>query len=231
MAAILAYGTDAAPPLESTVLDRWGAALSHRSAAELWRLLPPADGPVDVSVPSDGGRRKRSGIRLHRCSTLLPASVTSQQGIPVTTPASTIADLRPVTSQRELRRAIRQAEVLGLTTGAEAITARTRSDLELAFRRLCRRHRLPAPEVNVRIGPMEVDFLWRDQRLVVETDGYRYHRGKEAFENDRDRDLRLRALGFEVVRLSEQQVADEPTQAAAVLRKLLSEQRMAGRRH
>jgi very-short-patch-repair endonuclease len=148
--------------------------------------------------------------------------VTSQQGIQVTTPARTIADLRRVTSQRELRRAIRQAEVLGLPTGAEAITERTRSDLELTFRRLCQRHGLPAPEVNVLIGSMEVDFLWRDRRLVVETDGYRYHRGRTAFENDRDRDLRLRSLSFDVIRLSEQQVADEPERVFDLLRELLS---------
>lgn len=117
--------------------------------------------------------------------------------------------------------------MLGLATGAGAFTERTRSDLELAFRRLCRRHDLPAPEVNVLIDTMEVDFLWRNHRLVVETDGYRYHRGRTAFENDRDRDLRLRSLGFNVIRLSEKQVADEPERLLDVLRELLSDR--AGR--
>lgn len=43
-----------------------GAVLSHRSAAALWGLLDPVDGPVEVSVPSAGGRERRQGIRVHR---------------------------------------------------------------------------------------------------------------------------------------------------------------------
>ena len=54
----------------------------------------------------------------------------------------------------------------------------------------------------MRIGRYEVDFLWRPQRLVVETDGYRYHRGHQAFEDDHERDLELRALGYDVRRFS-----------------------------
>jgi len=94
---------------------------------------------------------------------------------------------------------------------------RSRSDLERDFLRLCRRSRLPLPEVNVRIGSYLVDFLWRERRLVVETDGYLYHRGKAAFQDDRSRDLELRRLGFEVIRLSERQVEEEPNRVAETL--------------
>jgi very-short-patch-repair endonuclease len=209
-----------------TILAHWGAALSHRSAAVLWGMLPSADGPVDVSVPGYGGRAKRRGIRLHRSQTLLSAAVTLRTGIPVTTPARTIADLRRTVSAhgkqglispRELRRAIRQANVLGLPVGDEEKRDRTRSDLERDFLRLCRRHRLPAPEVNVRIGRHLVDFLWRDRMLVVETDGYRYHRGRAAFEDDRTGDLSLRAMGYDVLRLADRQLTEEPAQIAQVL--------------
>jgi very-short-patch-repair endonuclease len=214
-----------------TVLDHWGAALSHRTAACLWALLPASGGPVDVSVPGDGGKRGRRGIRLHRCPTLSPAVVALHNGIPVTSPARTIADLRRVASARgkrglisprELRRAIRQADVLGLPLDPEANRDRTRSDLERAFLRLCRRNCLPTPEVNVRIGRHLVDFLWRDRRLVVETDGYRYHRGRAAFEDDRARDLALRALGCEVLRLSDRQLREEPESIAGVLKARLA---------
>ena len=74
----------------------------------------------------------------------------------------------------------------------------------------------------MRIDSFLVDFLWRDRRLVVETDGYRYHRGRAAFEDDRERDLKLRSLGYEVVRLSYRQVADEPERIAQTLRDLLA---------
>jgi very-short-patch-repair endonuclease len=116
----------------------------------------------------------------------------------------------------ELRKAVRQASVIGLPVGDEG-GDRTRSDLERDFLRLCRRHRLPKPEVNVRIGPYLVDFLWRDRRFVVETDSYLYHRGSEAFQEDHRRDLELMRLGFEVLRLSERQLEVESERAAGVL--------------
>lgn len=94
---------------------------------------------------------------------------------------------------------------------------RTRSDLELDFLRLCRRHGLPTPEVNVPIDRYLVDFLWRDRSLIVETDSYVYHRGEEAFQDDHARDLELKNLGFEVVRLSERQINEEAGRVAEIL--------------
>jgi very-short-patch-repair endonuclease len=213
------------------ILDRWGVALSHRSAAGLWAMLPPDDGPVEVSVAGGGGRRRRKGIRVHRYRSLLPADVTLHRGIPVTKPARTVSDLRRgsskggrqrVVTSKELRRALRQASVLGLSIDPEDDLDRTRSELERDFLRLCRRHDLPPPEVNVRIGSHLVDFLWPEHRLVVETDGYRYHRGRVAFEDDRARDLDLRAMGYEVVRLSFRQVMDEPRRVALLLNRLIA---------
>ncbi len=194
-----------------------GAVVSHRDAATLWRLLPAAPGPVDIALPSRGGRRRRAGIKVHRCATLTPDKVTRHRGIPVTKPARTLSDLRHVLPPAELRRAIRQAEMLGLPLGPHAEGDRTRSELERLFLRLCRRHGLQMPEVNARVGPLTVDFLWRDRQLVVETDGYRYHRGRAAFEDDHERDLKLRERGFEVVRLTYRQVVEEPKRVAAIL--------------
>jgi very-short-patch-repair endonuclease len=147
--------------------------------------------------------------------------VTRRHGIPVTKPAQTISDLRGRVSEKELRRAIRQADVLGLPIDPDIEHDRTRSDLERDFLRLCRRHRLPAPEVNVRIGSREVDFLWREARLVVETDGYRYHRGRQAFEDDRARDLDLRSQGYDVLHFSYRQVTEEPERVGTVVRDAL----------
>jgi len=222
-AAVLAVGRRSARG--NSVLDHWGAAVSHRSAAFLWGLLPIAEGPTDIIVAGGGGRAKRRGVRVHRSDSLLLAQVTLRRGIPVTTPARTIADLRRAlsvgwagsVSARELRKAIRQANVIGLPTGDEGGGDRTRSDLERDFLLLCRRHRLPRPEVNVRIGPYLVDFLWRDRRFVVETDSYLYHRGKAAFQDDHSRDLELMRLGYEVLRLSERQLESESERAAGVL--------------
>jgi very-short-patch-repair endonuclease len=137
----------------------------------------------------------------------------------------TIADLRRAISVgrvgaisgSELRKAIRQANVVGLPIGDEDAADRTRSDLEGAFLAICRRRRLSLPDVNVRIGPFLVDFLWREERLIVETDSYRYHRGRAAFQADRGRELELMRLGYDVLRLSEAQIDETPKDVGEVL--------------
>jgi very-short-patch-repair endonuclease len=74
----------------------------------------------------------------------------------------------------------------------------------------------------VRAGRWTVDFLWRERRLVVETGTYRYHGGEVAFEDDHDRELGLRALGFDVVHLTGRQLANEEERVAVYLRGRLS---------
>ena len=223
LAAVLALG--GGPRGGGAVLEYWGAAVSHRSALSLWSLLPVSQAPVDVIVGGHGGRARREGIRVHRSLSLGPRDVTLHRGIPVTTPKRTIADLREAISTRrrgaiashELRKAIRQANVLGLPIGPRDAKVRTRSDLEGDFLRLCRHYRLPLPEVNVRVGPYLVDFLWRERRFVVETDSYLYHRGEVAFQDDHARDLELMSRGFEVLRISELQLDEDSARVAEVL--------------
>jgi hypothetical protein len=206
MAAVLACGS--------------GAALSHGAAAVHWGLLRPLDGPIDVTVPTQNGRRRRRGVRVHRCGTLKAhfkttgfetrlAPMTVRNFIPVTTVARTLVDIRATLPPRLVRRAVRQAEFFGLGLG-EIKTDRTRSDLERYFLRLWGRGHRPPPEVNVPIDGMTVDFLWRDARLVVETDSYATHGGTVAFEEDHERELRLRRLGYAVHRFSELQLEVEP---------------------
>jgi very-short-patch-repair endonuclease len=200
-----------------------GAALSHRSAAALWGLLPAIRGLVHVTVPGTAGRRKRRGIRIHRSRSLGPETTTRRKNVPVTTAGRTLADLRKVVMADEWRAAARQAGVLGLDIAKNAgeESPQTRSELEDRFLALCRRHHLPPPEVNVRIGPYVVDFLWREHGLVVELDGYRYHRGRIAFEDDRARDVELRLLGLHVVRFTYRQVIDQPAWALGRLAHVL----------
>jgi len=69
---------------------------------------------------------------------------------------------------------------------------------------------LPAPEVNVLVQGHQVDFLWRDQGLVVEVDGFQFHSTREAFERDRRRDAELQRAGLRVLRVTWRQVVDAP---------------------
>jgi hypothetical protein len=200
-----------------------GAAVSHRSAAALWGLVPRsgpavgAGGPIDVVVPFERRPTRRTGIRLHRSRSLLPSNVVRRDGIPVTNPARTLADMRRVSSPSELRSMVRKAEVLGLRTELAPRKEPTRSDLEDLFLEFCERYGFPAPAVNREIAEIEVDFSWPDLKVAVETDSYQFHRGAQAYENDHERDLDLRAAGYDVVRLTWRQLTRKPDRCAAAV--------------
>ncbi len=120
-----------------------------------------------------------------------------------------------------LRRAKRQAELKGIhLEGIER--KRQRSDLEEDFLALI--HRLPLPEINVKLGRWEVDFLWRSQRLVVEVDSFTYHQGSIAFEDDYARDLDLRQRGFTVLRFTDMQIENEPARVVADVARALAQE-------
>jgi very-short-patch-repair endonuclease len=86
--------------------------------------------------------------------------------------------------------------------------AMTRSEAEERLLALVRKAGFPAPEVNVRVGKHEVDFVWREQDLIVEVDGFRYHSSRAAFERDRLRDAELGAQGWRVMRITWCQIVD-----------------------
>jgi very-short-patch-repair endonuclease len=216
-----------------------GAVLSHRSAAGLWRLLPARDGDVDVTVPGRNPGRK-PGIRVHRVSALDSRDIRKLGGIPIASPARTILDLAAVVGPRELEQALAEAYARRLARRSELVSllarrsslpgtralrallddgspALTRSEAEERLLALIRTAELPSPETNIRIGRHEVDFLWREQRLVVEVDGFRFHSSRSAFERDRLRDTELSSQGFRVIRITWRQIVDEPVALVARL--------------
>jgi very-short-patch-repair endonuclease len=205
------------------------AVVSHRSAAAVWGMLRPHSGPIDVTVPGDGGRRKRRGITIHRSSSLLAGVTTCRYGIAVTKPDRTLRDLHPIVPEPVYRRAVRRALDLRLIRSDELKREEefTRSELERMMIGLCRRHRLPPPEVNARIDRYEVDFFWRDQRVIVETDSWRHHGDRSAFERDRARDIRLQSLGFRVLRFTHRQLTHDRVSVIAALRDLLEQSSLA----
>lgn len=225
-----------------------GAVLSHRSAAALWGLRASSRARIDITVAPS--RRPRPGIEHHR-SLFAPDEVTTVRGIPVTTVPRTLLDLASVVRPQQVERAVQEAEVRRLAdalsleqlmtrhprrAGGAALRAMlasaridgavTRSELEDRFLALARDARLPGLEVNAFLKVagtwIEVDCVWRAQRLVVELDGHAFHAPRAAFERDRARDRMLQAAGWRVVRITWRQLRDGPDLVAADLRAMLA---------
>ena len=206
MAAVLAIGED--------------AVLSHQSAAAIWGFRAAYDGDVHVTVERRG-RRSRPGIRVHQTLSL---NAVVHNGLPVTTPARTLKDLARHVTRDELERAEEQAHILGLVIadGDERFPEFTRSENERRLKALCKAAGLPLPLMNARVEGWEVDAYWPAHKLVVEVDGWRYHRTRRRFESDRRKDAALTTAGYRVVRITARRLRHEPLAVSAQFGALLS---------
>ena len=130
---------------------------------------------------------------------------------------------RHLINQAQLRDAVAShtgrpgAPLLRRLCAPSGAPARTRSAAERRFLRLIRSAALPQPEANVLLGNLEVDFLWREQRLIAEIDGFEFHGSRRSFEADRARDAGLQAAGWRVVRVTWRQITEAPTAVVANL--------------
>lgn len=217
MAAVLACGP--------------AALLSHDSAGALWGIRP-ASARLEVSVVGSGKRRAR-GITIHRRPGLRPDQVTRCHGIPVTTPICTLIDIAVRLGRDQLEAAINEADRLDLCDPEQLRSALdeaprqpgvralrtvldrrtftlTDSELERRFLRIVRARGLPEPETGVYLNGFKVDFYWPKLRLVVETDGLRFHRTPAQQARDRLRDQAHTAAGLTPLRFTRAQVRFEP---------------------
>jgi very-short-patch-repair endonuclease len=214
------------------------AVLSHRSAALIWWDLAHEDeGSVEVTI-TRGARRARRRVRVHE-SALGREEVKVRHRLPLTSPERTLIDLgcgmpatwiewaiedgrrRGLFTRASLKRALARA---GRRPGVAAVRAViraedgpafTRSNAEARLLALLRRAALPPDEANARVEGHEVDFVWRSRRLVIEVDGYAYHRGRAAFERDRRRDADLQAAGYRVIRVTWRGLVESPERVIA----------------
>jgi len=231
------------------------AVLSHRSAAALWGVRPPATGAIEVTVPTKS--RSCGSVRRHFAA--LPADeMTTHLAIPVTTVPRTVFDLAATARPEAVESALRKAEYLRLydrlslrdllaryprRPGARTVrmalarlaesAGAVDSPLEERFLPFLDRHRLPRPQFNawLEVGGMRcrVDCLWPRVREIVELDGWEGHGTRSAFRDDRGRDRRLRVAGYGVTRLAWAQLDDEPETIASDLRSLLAPCESGGR--
>ena len=221
MAAVLASGP--------------GAVLSHFSAGHHWGLCG-SYGAVQVLRQSGGLEPKsHNGVRLHQTRRLHPYEVTVEQGIPVAVMERVLLDLAARTDATRLERLFVQAykrpnfswprltriitgrrgckgvgnlRRIALEVDPEAVD--TKSPPEVDFLALWREVSDLMPAVNVLVEGHLVDFLWSAQKVIVETDSWSYHGDPVAFEKDRQRDVELTAVGYDVHRTTAKMLERDP---------------------
>jgi Transcriptional regulator, AbiEi antitoxin len=227
-AAVLAGGT--------------GAALSHAAGNALWGFVKHWPPSLEVTVTGD---RRPAGITVHRSRALTRQDVRRHYGIPVTSPARTLLDCAPrLHREGRLTRVVNDAlltpflshsgladvrERFPTHPGAKLLApfvdrgdGPTRSEFEDMFLQFCERFGFPRPLVNTLVSGHLVDALFVDAGLIVELDSWRFHRDRQAFESDRDRDADMVVLDLATVRITWERLTETPDREAARLRKIFA---------
>jgi hypothetical protein len=219
---------------------------SHRTAATLYGFGMGIPALVTVTRPQSAPSRPRlRGIEVHRAE-LPTAHITRVSGIPATSAARTVTDLARTTPFRRGVAAADAALHAGLTTKADlaavisacahwrgigrarAVTEFADGGAESALESLARvifaEQGLPPPELQVRIAVGDrviarVDFCWKQFRTIAEADGLLKYTNAEVLRREKLRQEQLADLGFEVVRITWQQLRDNPAEVAERIRR------------
>jgi hypothetical protein len=237
MAAVLACGP--------------GAVLSHRTAAALQELRQTDRVNIDVTVPgrtshAHAGIDVHRSTTLEPidvttvngipCTTVARtlldlAEVVSRRALERACDQAEILEAlnlsavedqvarNPTRSGATCLRAVLEEHYIGSTP--------TASELEEAFLAISRSLGAPDPEVNVwlELGdgdpPVKADFLWRTQRVIVETDGRKVHGTHQARERDPRRDQRALLAGWRPMRTTWRQVMYRPHELERVIRRFV----------
>jgi Transcriptional regulator, AbiEi antitoxin len=217
------------------------AMVCHRSLGHHLGLL---DGPqptvVDVMVPG-GGRRRRSGIRLHQPRALDLGAVMVVRGVPCTTAERMLADLAADLPDAELATVVHRAQTRGFVSderlrrelarpaaGIDRLRALVEPDgpdlreqLERDFAAFVRAGRWPAYRANVLLrtplGKLRADAHWPAFGFAVELDSWRQHGDRDAFESDRERDIAASLIGLDVKRVTWRMLHGRPHVVRAML--------------
>jgi hypothetical protein len=212
-----------------------GSYLSHRSAAALYEVGKEQDDLIEVSVTRPG-RRTHRGIR----PSLPSHDVGTVERIGVTSPVRTLLDLSTLEPPNRVERAINEADkhdVIDPDALRKALDAHggepgvrklrkvldkhtfrlSDQELELLFRPIAASAGVPVELTKVILDDFEVDFFWPSLGLVVETDGWRYHRTPSAQSRDALRFQLHTASGLTPIRFSHWQVKHEPEHVREIL--------------
>jgi len=227
-----------------------GSVVSHGTAAWVLGLRKWRSEEVDVIAPVEAGR-KIPGIRRRFVPMPVGVEVWRRHGFLLTSPARTIVDCAGILDAREVGELIEQASVEGLLDvvaidrvldgprrrGTKKLLRavapwrryrrgiKIRSRMEAKLLPLLTEAALPIPRTNAKLrlaGKVyEVDFLWRERKLVVETDGGRFHDNPAAGGRDSERNHALAKAGYHLPRLGWEDLRDRPEQTMRELAQLL----------
>jgi very-short-patch-repair endonuclease len=240
-AAVLYAGPNAA--LRATTAGLWRGLVKWRTQTAIEISTPrqcrslPADHP-------DNRLKKPIDVRDRQ-----PPRRDAYDGIPTVPVANIVLDIaatgdlelvRFVLAQLDYMRILDVAKlerlrgrgIPGSAILAEALAnhqpllAKARSPFEIRLIRVCELTGIPLPEINVKIGGVRPDAVWRDQLVVVECDGELNHGTWRQRKRDASKEMILRALGFVIVRYVFEQL-DDPRAIHADLMAILIER--AGR--
>jgi hypothetical protein len=237
MAAVLACGP--------------GAVLSHRTAAALHEIRGTARANIDVTIPRRSALRRpgidvHRALNLAEqdltvvdnipCTSVARtkldlAEVVSYRSMELAFDRSEMLELFDL-------RAIQDQLARNPTRRGSAIVERlledhyvgstlTESMIEEAFYALTRSLGLPDPQVQQWLdlgdgGPMiRADFVWRPQRVIVETDGRKAHSTRQARERDPRRDQRAILAGWTPIRTTWRQIFRRPQELGTTLVQLV----------
>lgn len=236
-----------------------GAVLSHFSAGQFWGVCG-SRGPIEVLRQSGGFHPKgHRGVRLHQTRRLEPYEVTIERGIPIAVMERVLLDLAGRTDAKRLERMFvqaykrddfswpRLARIITRRRGCKGVgklrrialevdpeALETKSPPEVDFLALWREVDHRAPSVNVLVDGHLVDFLWSEQKVIVETDSWSYHGDPLAFERDHQRDVELTAAGYDVLRTTHKMLERDPDPFLRNVRRALdartASNSLAGRR-
>lgn len=240
-------GVYAFPPLQTSREASWmaavlacsaGAALGGLSAAAHLQLTRHDGERIEVVVPRGGSGPKT--LHLHR-PRRMPATFV-HDGIRTTTAPETLLALAVTFTDRNLERALGEAELLRLLAagepertlaanprhpgakrlrrvlaGHDAGDGIPRNVMELAFRDIVRELGLPEPVSNERRLGWQIDFLWPELMLAAETDGRSVHARRIAFAKDRRKDRELQLAGYVVLRFTYAEIVHRPEIVRAAL--------------
>jgi very-short-patch-repair endonuclease len=220
------------------------SVLSHGTAAALWGLVDHPPAVHRVTIIARHARDER-WLRVHRVQSLDARDVRMLGRLPVTAPARTLIDHAGQAPGAVAEEALARARALGLVTDWDLEGALKRAPLRSGVRNLRRllrepigqavtfsrferdlirllgRAGLPLPRFNVLVAGHRVDAAWDEHKLVLECDGWEFHRDRRSFESDRRRDQDQLAAGYGTVRITWRHLHEEPARIIELLTALL----------